>query len=82
MIVAKVKPRSDNKFDIYVEDRNGEPLLNSNQGYENVEDAEQIVRRLFGAGGSPVESDLHHRADPVVLTVQYRDGTTKTEQLR
>lgn len=75
-INVAVKPRGDNRFDIYVADDNGCELLNSSQGYENVEDAEQVVRRLFG----PVVAT--GQAQTVELHLEYRDGTTKTEQLR
>ena len=76
MIKATVKPRHDNRFDIYLTSDNGELLLNSNQGYENVEDAERIVRRLF----APVQ--LTGQPQTVALRVEYRDGKTKTEQIR
>ncbi|MGA5467154.1 hypothetical protein [Mycobacterium sp. NPDC050041] len=76
MIRIDVKPRSDNKFDIYVTDDNGTPLLNSSQGYANVEDAEWIVRRLFGRVAATGEPQT------VALRVEYRNGKTKTEQLR
>ena len=56
--------------------RNGNALLNSNQGYENVEDAEKVARRLFG----PVV--LTGAVQTVALRVEYRSGKTKTEQLR
>lgn len=46
MILVDVKPRQDNLYDIYVSDP-GDHFLNSNQGYENVEDAERIARRLW-----------------------------------
>lgn len=77
MIRVDVKPRSDNKFDIYVSE-DGEPLLNSNQGYENVEDAIAVARRLFG----PVQFSGKAADRAIALRVQFRDGTTHTEQLR
>ena len=76
MIRVDIKPRHDNRFDIHVSADNGEQLLNSSQGYENVEDAERVVRRLFG----PVLVD--GRLQTVALRVEYRDGKTKTEQIR
>ncbi|WP_319456911.1 MULTISPECIES: hypothetical protein [unclassified Mycobacterium] len=87
MIKVEVKPRSDNKFDIYVSDGdNKEPLLNSNQGYENVEDAERIAYRLLASlpvwsrvvGVSPDFTE----AEPIILVTTYRDGKTRTEQIR
>lgn len=76
MIRVNVRPRADDKFDIYVAADNGEELLNSSQGYENVEDAEKIVRRLFGKVGLTGETQT------VALVTTYRDGKTKTEQIR
>lgn len=76
MIRVEVRPRADNRFDIYVADDNGNELLNSNQGYENVEDAEHVARRLFGRVVATGE------AQTVALQVTYRDGKTKTEQIR
>lgn len=89
MIRVEVKPRPvhtshDGKpgcdhtvFDIYVHDgQNGNLLVFSNQGYENVDDAEAIARRLF------VVADPYPLGETVALKVTYRDGTTKTEQLR
>ena len=76
MIKATVKPREDNRFDIYLSTDNGELLLSSNQGYENVEDAERIVRRLF----APVQ--LTGLPQTVVMRTEYRNGKTKTEQVR
>lgn len=46
MITISVKPRQDNRFDAYVGDE-GDHFLNSDQGYENVEDVVAIVRRLW-----------------------------------
>lgn len=76
MIRVDIKPRQDDRYDIYVSDDNGNALLNSNQGYENVEDAEKVARRLF----SPVV--LTGGVQTVALRVEYRSGKTKTEQLR
>lgn len=106
MILIEVKPRQDNLFDIYVGDE-GDHFVNSDQGYENVEDAESIVRRLWPPVQLPVGDGLEWSADidgtltrilddylraavqlvaanteKVVLRVTYRDGKTKTEQLR
>lgn len=77
MIRVDIKPRQDDRYDIYVSDDNGNALLNSNQGYENVEDAEKVARRLFGR---PVV--LTGAVQTVALRVEYRSGKTKTEQLR
>lgn len=76
MIRVVVKPRSDNKFDVHIADDNGNLLLSSDQGYENVEDAEKVVRRIFSLVAA-VGSE-----QAVVLRVEYRNGKTKTEQLR
>lgn len=76
MIRVDIKPRQDDRYDIYVSDDNGNALLNSNQGYENVEDAEKVAWRLFG----PVV--LTGAVQTVALRVEYRSGKTKTEQLR
>jgi hypothetical protein len=87
MIKVDVKPRDDNKFDIYVSDGNNkEPLLNSNQGYENVEDAERIAYRLLSSlhvwsTVVGVQPDFK-TAEPIVLVTTYRDGKTRTEQIR
>lgn len=70
MIRVDVKPRQDNKFDITIADDNGHTLLNSDQGYENVEDAVAVVRRVFAHGAA------------AVMRVEFRDGKTHTEQLR
>lgn len=100
MIRVDIKPRQDDRYDIYVSDDNGNALLNSNQGYENVEDAERVVRNLWpplptvdALGMEPDDRDVigltlegaalvlaHLR--PVHLTVEYRDGRVKSEQLR
>lgn len=76
MINVTVKSRQDNRFDIWVAADNGEQLFNSNQGYENVEDAERVVRRAFGPVG--VTGELQ----TVNLTVEYRDGKIKREKIR
>lgn len=76
MIRVEVKTRQDNLFDIWVHAENGELLLHSSQGYENVEDAEKIARRIFG------DVQLTGKPQTVALRVTYRDGKTKTEQLR
>ena len=34
MIRVDIKPRQDDRYDIYVSDDNGNALLNSNQGYD------------------------------------------------
>lgn len=96
MIKISVKPRQDNLFDIYVGDE-GDHFLNSDQGYENVEDAEAIVRRCWPPMPSVDEiresrPEIPRRfietmkallaPEPVVLVVTYRNGKTKTEQLR
>lgn len=82
MITVSIKPRQDDLFDIWVTGANGEVLLNSSQGYENARDAELIARKLFGQGNSDVPVDLHRRAEPIELTIAYRDGTSFVEQLR
>lgn len=71
MIRVEIKPRQDDLFDIWVIGANGENLLNSSQGYENAADAETIARKLFGISG-----------ETVALRIEYRDGKTRTEQLR
>jgi hypothetical protein len=76
MIKVTVKPRRDNKFDVHIADDNGNELLSSNQGYENVEDAEKVVRRIFSLVAAT------DKEQSVVLRVEYRNGKTKTEQLR
>jgi len=77
-----IRPRADEKYDIYVIADNGEPLLNSSQGYSRAADAEDVVRMLFGGGASPVPTPLHDYAEPLKLTVEYRDGRVKSEVLR
>jgi hypothetical protein len=47
-----IKPRADEKFDIYVHSDEGEPLLNSSQGYSRAVDAETTVRNLFSGIGA------------------------------
>lgn len=84
---VEVKPRQDDKYDIYLIDaNNGEPLLNSNQGYENVEEAERIAYRVFASlhvwsGVVGVSPDMQ-TAEPIVMVTRYRDGSTRTEQIR
>lgn len=84
MIQVTVKPRADNRFDIYVHAKNGELLLNSSQGYENVEDAEAVARRCF----SSIDHDASTKEGvampnvPVQLTVEYRTGDVKAERIR
>lgn len=75
MILVEVKPRDDGRYDIYASE-GGEPYMHSSQGYENVEDAERIARKLFGrdVDGCP--------DSPAALRTTYRTGQTKTEQLR
>lgn len=46
MIRVEIKPRQDDLFDIWVGDE-GDHFVNSHQGYENVEDAVRIARRLW-----------------------------------
>jgi hypothetical protein len=75
-INVKVEPRQDKRFDIHVADDHGHELLYSSQGYENVEDAVMIVRRLFG----PVK--MSGELQTVNLTVQFRDGREHTEKIR
>lgn len=75
MIKVEVKPRHDNRFDIWLSADNGELLLSSNQGYENVEDAERIVHRLFS------RVQVTGEQQRVVLTTTYRDGRQHTEQI-
>lgn len=77
MIRIDVKPRKDNKFDIYVFGANGTQLFNSSQGYENAEDAVEIVRKVFGPPQWGKAAD-----QALALKVTFRDGTTHTEQLR
>lgn len=87
MIRVEVKPRKDNRYDVYVTfDDNDEPFVNSSQGYENVEDAQRAVYRVFASlhvwsrvvGVSPDFTE----AEPIAMVTHYRDGTTKTEQIR
>lgn len=110
MKVVEVKPRQDNLYDIWVHAKNGKLLLHSSQGYENVEDAEAVVRELWppihlptgdglqwsvnlGDGDDLTHIPTEHilgtiellkanTKQAVVLRVTYRDGKTKTEQLR
>lgn len=94
MIRVEIKPRQDNLFDIYVGDE-GDEFLNSNQGYENVEDAIAIARRLWPPLNTPddlpgligpvfdaVCAVITSNAETVVMRVTYRNGKTMTEQLR
>lgn len=91
MIAVHIKPRSDGRYDIYVSDRSidGEPLLNSNQGYERAIDAETVVRRLFGSMPRPVADPvgtsipaIKADSEHVDLTVTYLDGTGRHEMIR
>jgi hypothetical protein len=84
LIRVDVKPRQDNLFDIWVHAANGAVLLNSSQGYENVEDAESIARLLFGTRSvaNDAGTGTVTESAPVALKVTYRDGKTKTEQIR
>ncbi|WP_283612367.1 hypothetical protein [Mycolicibacterium poriferae] len=79
MILVEVKPRDDGRYDIYVSE-DGEPYVNSSQGYENVEDAERIARKLFA--GPAFSMGGEQITPPVTLRTKYRTGQTKTEQLR
>lgn len=69
------------KWDIYVYDRGeaGDLLVFSNQGYENREDAEQIVDRLFGA-----RTDLENmgQIEPVDLLIKRSDGRGHHRMIR
>lgn len=56
-ILIEVKPREDDRYDIYVGDE-GDQFVNSSQGYENPEDAVAIVRRLWPP--LPKVDDLKH----------------------
>lgn len=85
MIRVEIKPRQDNLFDIWVHAANGELLVHSSQGYENVEDVEAVARLLFGS--QPVANEAwvtgtELKTEPVAMRVEYRNGKTKTEQLR
>lgn len=84
MISVTVKPRSDNRFDIYVHAENGELLMNSSQGYENVEDAERIAHLCFGLAFRHDDTGILNAPEwePARLTVEYRDGRVKSEVLR
>lgn len=107
MILVDIKPRQDNLYDMYVGDE-GDHFVNSNQGYENAEDAIAIARRLWpplklaadgiavavdtGAGERTVtvpppvvdgvKAMLTEGHDAIVMRITYRDGKTRTEQLR
>lgn len=87
MIKVEVKPRADNRFDVYVSfSENDEPFVNSSQGYENVEDAQRAAYRVFASlsvwshvvGVSPDFAI----PEPIVMVTTYRDGKTKTETIR
>lgn len=67
------------KWDIYVHDRSelGDLLLYSSQGYENREDAERIVERLFGELKPGVLG-----VEPVDLLTKWADGRGKHRMLR
>lgn len=82
MIAVHIKPRTDNRFDIYIYDRaiDAELLVFSNQGYENAVAAERIARRLFLPGVHTGEAVC--KPEPVELTITYRDGTTRCEMIR
>lgn len=90
MIRVEVKPRFDSKYDFYISE-DGEPYCNSSQGYENVEDAERTVRKMWPQLPDCCEPAccLHDpdglqatKPEAVVLVVRYRGGKTKTEQIR
>lgn len=87
MIKVEVKPRADERYDAYITfDDNGEPWANTSQGYENVEDAERAVYRVLASlevwsrvvGVSPALTE----PEPVVMVTTYRNGKTRTEQIR
>ncbi|MEV5360598.1 hypothetical protein AB0K45_09665 [Micrococcus luteus] len=69
-VLVEVKPRGDNRFDIYVGDF-GDAYLNSSQGYENVEDAVRIVRKLWppfaASDQSHVLVEVAVEANPVAV---------------
>lgn len=87
MIKVEVRPRADNKYDAYITfEDNGEQWANTSQGYENVEDAQRSVYRVLASlqkwsevvGVSPAFTT----PEPIVMVTTYRDGKTKTEQIR
>ena len=76
MIEVKIEPRAgDRLYEIHV-GAQGVAFLVSHQGYENADDAEALVRRLWPpvSGAGLVEA--------VDLTVTYRNGRGKHEMLR
>ena len=78
MILVDIRPRQDDKYDMYVGDE-GDHFVNSNQGYERAEDCIAIARRLWPKGTGSFGSEV---ADSIYLRVTYRDGRTWTERLR
>lgn len=85
MIDVKVKPRADDRFDIYLL-IDGEPIMNSSQGYENIEDAHRVVYRCLASlavwskvvGVSPDFSV----PEPIIMETTFRSGSKMTEQIR
>lgn len=59
MIRVEIRPRQDDKYDMYVGDE-GDHFANSDQGYENVEDVIEIARRLWPP--LPTFGDIHTAA--------------------
>lgn len=81
MIKVKIEPRNgDGLYEIHVGDA-GDNFLVSHQGYENVEDAERIVRRLFVFDNRVLDPSLP-APEHVDLSVRYRNGKGKHEMLR
>ena len=56
MILVDIRPRQDNKYDMHVGDE-GDHFVNSDQGYENVEDVIDTARRIWPP--LPTLGDVH-----------------------
>lgn len=88
-IKVRIEPRKgDGLYEIHVGDA-GDNFLVSHQGYENAEDAERLVRRLFATPRTFTAAELQAAPElinappePVDLAVRYRTGKGKHEMLR
>lgn len=81
-----VKPRSDNKVDIYLTDgNNAQPLLNSNQGYEGHGHAVELVERLFGPDANARKlamiRELLDSAEPDIAVTRIRELLDDTDDV-